>query len=139
MRLSPYLLAIIAVAVMAAVRVLLAPVLGDELPFITLFPAVFLAAWSGGFGPALLATVASVLLALFLFFPPSFSLAIQGTVGLIGAVLFTLIGAATGWLGESRLRAQRRAESAAGEAREAAARAEKEVEIESALRRSEER
>jgi K+-sensing histidine kinase KdpD len=91
---------------MAGVRMLLRPALGTEFSFITLFPAVFLAAWFGGLGPALLATVISVPLALFLFFPPTTSLAIPGSIGLIGAGLFILIGAATGWLGESRLRAQ---------------------------------
>lgn len=44
-RLSPYLLALVAALAMAAVRLLLNPILGNELPFITLFPAVFLAAW----------------------------------------------------------------------------------------------
>jgi PAS domain S-box-containing protein len=141
---------------MTAVRLLLRPVLGDELPFITLFPAVFLAAWAGGLGPALLATVASVVLALLLFFPPAFS-PTHGPIGIIGAGLFLLIGVATGWLGESRLRAQARSEAAAREAseaaaiaEEAAARAEEEAEeamaavesqaeAESALRQSEER
>jgi two-component system cell cycle sensor histidine kinase/response regulator CckA len=107
---------------MAALRLLLEPVLGNQLPFITLFPAVFLAAWSGGLGPALLATGASVLLALVFFLAPTFSLALQGPVGPIGAGLFTLIGVATGWLGESRLRAQARAETAAREARASEAR-----------------
>jgi two-component system, cell cycle sensor histidine kinase and response regulator CckA len=139
---------------MTATRILLEPLLGNELPFITLFPAVFLAAWAGGLGPALLATAASVLLALLLFFPPTFS---HGPIGIIGAGLFLLIGVATGWLGQSRLRAQARAEAAAREAseaaaiaEEAAARAEEEAEeamsavesqaeAEAALRRSEER
>jgi two-component system, cell cycle sensor histidine kinase and response regulator CckA len=115
-RLSPYLLAVAGVLAMAGLRMLLQPVLGTELPFITLFPAVFLAAWSGGLGPALLATIISLPLALLLFFPATSSLAFPGPIALIGAGLFVLIGAATGWLGESRLRAQTRAESAAREA-----------------------
>ena len=109
---------------MAATRLLLNPILGKELPFITLFPAVFLAAWWGGLGPALVATFTGVLLALFLFFPPHFSLSITGIVPEVGAALFVLIGIMTGWLGESRLRAQARAEAAAQAASEATERAE---------------
>jgi hypothetical protein len=45
-RLSPYVLAVVAALAMAGARLLLNPVLGNELPFITLFPAVFLAMWS---------------------------------------------------------------------------------------------
>jgi PAS domain-containing protein len=109
-RLSPYLLAFVAALAMAAVRLLLNPVLGNELPFITLFPAVFLAAWWGGFGPALTATFTGVLLALNLFFPPNFSFSVTGTVPQVGAVLFVVIGILTGWLGGSRLKVQARAE-----------------------------
>ncbi len=96
---------------------LLTPVVGYELPFITLFPAVFFAAWAGGLGPALAATAASVGLALYLFFPPSMPLDTAGMVAPLGAALFILTGVAAGWLGQSRLRAQVRAETAAREAK----------------------
>lgn len=43
---------------MAAVRMALQPVLGNELPFLTLFPPVFFAAWLGGLGPALVGQLA---------------------------------------------------------------------------------
>ena len=59
---------------MAAVRWVLAPHLGNNLPFVTFFPALVLAAWYGGFGPALFATAASALIALFWFIPPVGSL-----------------------------------------------------------------
>lgn len=120
-RFSPYILALAVVLAMAGLRVLLDPVLGNELPFITLLPAVFLAAWLGGLGPALVATAASVPLALALFFPAA---AVQSSISITGTGLFILIGAATGWLGESRLRAQAKAEAAAREASEAVERAE---------------
>jgi K+-sensing histidine kinase KdpD len=55
---------------MGAARWLLGPVLGDQLPFITFIIAVLFAAWLGGLGPALFATVVSAVLALFFFIPP---------------------------------------------------------------------
>lgn len=112
---------------MAGLRWLLNPVLGEGLPYITLFPAVFFAAWYGGLGPGLLATLASAVLALYLFIPPIFALDLVGPLGTLGTALFVLIGVATAFMGESRLRAQRRADSAARAARTAAARAEEEA------------
>lgn len=102
---------------MVVVRMLLTRELGYDLPFVTLFPAVFFAAWAGGVGPALAATGASVVLALYLFFPPSLSLDTEGAVAPLGAALFVLTSIAAGWLGESRLRAQVRAERIAQEAK----------------------
>jgi two-component system cell cycle sensor histidine kinase/response regulator CckA len=103
---------------MVVARMLLTPVLGYELPFVTLFPAVFFAAWVGGLGPALAGTATGVAVALYIFFPPSMSLDTVGTVAPLGAALFILTGVAAGWLGESRLRAQARAETAAREAKQ---------------------
>ena len=101
---------------MTAVRILLMPALGHELPFITLFPAVFVAAWAGGLGPALLATAASVPVALYFFFPPSLSFATSGTVPALGVILFVMTGVAAGLVGQAKLRAQRRAEATARDA-----------------------
>jgi hypothetical protein len=57
-----YGVAIIGVAVAAAVRMVLDPLLGDELPlFLFTFP-VILAAWFGGLWPGLLATALSLAL-----------------------------------------------------------------------------
>ena len=102
---------------MVIARMLLTPVLGSELPFVTLFPAVVFAAWAGGLGPAVVATATSVVLALYLFFPPSMSLDTAGMVAPMGAGLFVLTGLVAGWLGHSRLQAQIRAEMAAREAK----------------------
>jgi PAS domain S-box-containing protein len=52
-----YLLALAAVGIAVALRYLLNPLLGDRLPYSTFFLAVVVAAWIGGLGPALLATV----------------------------------------------------------------------------------
>jgi two-component system, cell cycle sensor histidine kinase and response regulator CckA len=116
-RLYPYALALAATLLMVAARALLMPVLGFELPFITLFPALFFAAWVGGFGPSLLAAVLGAACAIVLFFPPSYSLATTGPVAQLGVALFVLIGLIAGALGESRLRVLGRAREAAETAR----------------------
>ncbi|HEU4681443.1 MAG TPA: PAS domain S-box protein, partial [Gemmatimonadales bacterium] len=126
-RLTPHLIALAAVALMTALRLLLSPVIGGELPFITFFPAVFFAAWYGGLGPALTATLSSVALALYLFFPPTAQPTSLALVAPLGGLLFTAIGIAAGWLGESRLRALDRAEAAARAATDAAGGAEEEA------------
>jgi signal transduction histidine kinase/CheY-like chemotaxis protein len=65
-----YGVAIIGVAVAAAVRMVLDPLLGDELPlFLFTFP-VILAAWFGGLWPGLLATALSLALGDYLFIAP---------------------------------------------------------------------
>jgi PAS domain S-box-containing protein len=62
-----YSIAVAAVAVAILVRWLLNPVLGHRLPFNTLFAAVAIAVWFGGWRPALLATVLGYLAAELLF------------------------------------------------------------------------
>jgi two-component system, cell cycle sensor histidine kinase and response regulator CckA len=127
---------------MAAVRWLLTPLLGHQFPFITFFPAVFLAAWLGGFGPALFATIASTVLAIMLVFPPlsNFLLPQAGTIGI---ALFLLMGVMTALLGGSRVRVQARRDVLARQATEAAERLVEEAaqqrDTQAALRASEAR
>ena len=127
---------------MAAARWLLTPLLGHQFPFITFFPAVFLAAWLGGFGPALFATIASTVLAIVLVFPPLSNILLP-QAGTIGIALFLLMGAMTALLGGSRVRAQARRDALARQATEAAERLVEEAaqqrDTEAALRASEAR
>ncbi len=106
-RVVPYLWAMAAVCVGIALRMLLSPYVGRRLPFITLFPALFVAAVFGGLGPTLLATLLSIAAAVFLFLEPQFAL--QDPPAQIGIALFIVSGLLTGWLGEARLRAARQA------------------------------
>jgi PAS domain S-box-containing protein len=126
-RLRPYAWAILAVAAGIGVRQTITPIVGFSLPYITLFPAVFLAAYVGGVGPTLLATLLSALAALFLFIEPRFSLIVLDTAGQLGMALFVISGVMTGLLGESRLRAHRRVASSIQRAEAEAARAEEEA------------
>src|SRR5690349_14542715 len=112
-RLAPYLWACIAVAAGVLLRSLLTPQLKSSLPFITLFPAVFVAAYLGGLGPGILATLLGVLTALLFFINPVGSLSLANPVAFYGVLLFTLSGAATAWLGEARLQAHRIAKDTA--------------------------
>src|SRR5438477_10214158 len=62
--------AVAVIAVALAARVLMAPILQDEAPYLFFVPAVLIAAGVGGFWPGLLATGLGVLLGFF--FIPSF-------------------------------------------------------------------
>jgi two-component system, cell cycle sensor histidine kinase and response regulator CckA len=126
-RLLPYVWAVLAVAGAVGFREALNPSIGSALPFITLFPAVFVAAYLGGLGPALFATVLSTLAALYLFVEPRFSLSLVDPVARLGVILFGISGVMTGALGESRLRAQRRVQASALQAEAETARAEEEA------------
>src|SRR5215210_6192276 len=117
---TPYLLAAAAVLLMAGVRWVLGPILAEQLPFITFIIAVLFVAWFGGLGPAVFATILGAILALLLFIPPVGVLHLVGTMGTLGILLFGLTGLTAGLLGESRFRAQARAEAAAATAVRAA-------------------
>jgi two-component system, cell cycle sensor histidine kinase and response regulator CckA len=117
---GPYLLATASIVAMTMIRWLLAPVLGDQLPYTPLLLAVLVAAWAGGLGPAVFATAISAALGLFLFIPPFLSFQLQGNGGGLRVLFFCLTGVIAGLFGESRLRAQGRAEAAAAEAHETA-------------------
>ncbi len=116
-RLYPYIFALTATLMMVGARGLLTPVLGFELPFVTLFPALFFAAWIGGFGPALLATLLGIVSALYLFFPPPLSVALSEPVTQLGSALFVLSGLIAGGFGESRRRVLAQGKEAAENAR----------------------
>jgi two-component system cell cycle sensor histidine kinase/response regulator CckA len=154
---TPYLLAVAAVLLMAAARWALAPVVGEQLPFTTFIIAVLFVSWFGGLGPAIFATALSAVLGLLLFIPPFGTFQMLDALGTIRMLLFGITGLTAGLLGEARLRAQSRAEAAAARAghaaelaRDEASRAEsaaveaeealnQQLEVEAALRASEAR
>jgi len=57
--------AVAIVLVAAGVRLALTPLFGEQLPFLTLYPAVAIAAWYGGFAPGMLATALAAVLVSF--------------------------------------------------------------------------
>jgi PAS domain S-box-containing protein len=92
---APYLLASAAIVAALAVRWLLHPLLGFELPAIELYVVVALAVWYGGWRPALLASALGYVGAYFLFIQrepgtPLHLPAVQGFAGLLIYALFSL-------------------------------------------------
>jgi PAS domain S-box-containing protein len=84
-----YVIALAAVAVAAWGRWILEPPLQPgSLPFITFFAAVLVAAWFGGWGPALVALALSTLIAAVMFILPTGTLAIGDAADIVGMALF---------------------------------------------------
>jgi PAS domain S-box-containing protein len=104
---------VVAIAVM--IRRALWPVLGAELPFLMLWPAVMICAWYGGLGAGLLATLLATVIATLLFFEPSGSLASVTREGWIGMASFAGLGSVISLLLELLHRARRRVEDHARE------------------------
>ena len=65
-----YGLAVVAVAAALWLKLLIAPVIELDAPFLFLFGAVMISAWRGGLGPGVLATVLAALLSQYLFVSP---------------------------------------------------------------------
>jgi PAS domain S-box-containing protein len=86
-----YAIALLAVLLSWAAREALDSFFPRQLPFITFYLAVAVAAWLGGFGPAVFATLFSLALSWFFFFPPSMSFRLDGLGGAIPLGLFTLV------------------------------------------------
>src|SRR5258708_2496169 len=107
-RLVAYGVAVLAPAVSLLVGWPLWPVLGDAVPHMTFFPAVMIAAYFGGFGPGLLATILSAVAANYLLPQqlPSFQATRVNEVAAL--ILFVLVGSIISGLSESLHRARRR-------------------------------
>ena len=105
-----YAVAIGSAAISAVLVEFLLPSVGNQFPFLLLYPAVICAAWYGGFGPGLLATVLTALVAAFFLFEPRFSFAIARPGDQLAMSLFLVVGGFISWLGEMILRANRRLE-----------------------------
>jgi signal transduction histidine kinase len=95
------------------IRYVMTPEWGVSLPFITLFPAIVVSAWLGGFGPGIISTAIGAL-AVVVFWPTHFG----GTSNFGDALalgLFITIGVVISALTHGLREARRRAEEAAEE------------------------
>jgi two-component system CheB/CheR fusion protein len=101
--------------VVAAVvgTLLLERTLGPEAPFLVLLPTTILIAWYGGFGPGLLATIASALAAIYFLLPPRFSWLVQSPAERAEAVVFVVVGVGVSLLSEILRRAKERLRASA--------------------------
>ena len=111
-------MALAAVAVAALVRYLLDGVLeAGAVPFITFFPAIVVAAWYGGLGPGVTASVASYLTADWLFVPPAGLALVTGDGrALVETAMFAFMAALIVALGHQLHVARVRAKAAAEDA-----------------------
>ena len=80
--------ALVVTVLALAARRALHPILGDSLPYVTLFPAVAFSAWFCGLGPAVFAILVGVAGARFLLLEPAHALGVWSASQAIGAVLF---------------------------------------------------
>ena len=95
-----YIVASCAVILALAVRWALNPVLGDYVPYVTLYPAVALAAWCCGVGPSALVTLVGIVGARYLFLSPKYTLSIPDSPQVVGALAFAVAAAAIAAIGE---------------------------------------
>jgi PAS domain S-box-containing protein len=86
-----YLLTALAVALSIPLRLLLDPVLGDKMAFVTAFPVVVVAAWCSGVGPALMATALGSAGVAFFVLQPRNSFAIASSEDRVGIVVNAIV------------------------------------------------
>jgi two-component system, LuxR family, sensor kinase FixL len=96
-RAKAFAVAVLAIGASFALRLMLEPWLGANVPYLHFFPAITLASWYGGFGPGALATVLSTLVAMYFFLPPA-GFAVTGTADLVSIPLFIATGLGIAWL-----------------------------------------
>ena len=97
---AAYLLAFLAIVLALLARWALAPMLGDSLPFVTLFPAVVFASWFCGVGPSALGVVVGILGARYWFIAPQHSLAVPDIAHSTGLLVFAASSALIMAIGE---------------------------------------
>ncbi len=113
-----YGLALLVVVVALLLRWAFWPILGPEIPFLFLWPAVMVAARYGGLGPGLLVTALSVLCEDFFLIHPG-SLGTGSPRELTGMALFGLLGGGLSVMADRLRRARRLLERRAAELAEA--------------------
>jgi PAS domain S-box-containing protein len=88
----PYLVAVAATLAAGLWRVILAPWLGHDLPYLTFFGAVMAAAWYGGQGPGLLSTALSVGITTAFFLVPRIQAQGLKPAHVVGMLIFAATG-----------------------------------------------
>ncbi|MBI2188735.1 MAG: PAS domain S-box protein [Acidobacteria bacterium] len=96
-----YAVAVAAAAAAVLFREALVPLWGLELPYITLFPAIMLSAWLGGFGPGITTTLLCSVAAEYLWIEPRRSWAVANPPELLGLATFVAIGGLISALNEA--------------------------------------
>src|SRR5580704_2636315 len=107
-RLIRYGIAIGVTGLSLLVRWALWPILGNQTPHMTFFPAVMISAYYGGFGPGVVATLCSALAAHYFLADTRFTFQIGDIHGAVALTLFVLVGVVISGLSESLHRMRRR-------------------------------
>ena len=94
---SGYGAALAAVGLALLFRYSLRDSFGVTVPYLQFYPAIILAAWFGGLGPGVLATVVSALAAMYAFLPPA-GFAVGGAEDQLSLAVFVGTGALIAWL-----------------------------------------
>lgn len=105
-----YGVAFVSVAIATGLRLLLDPVLGNAIPFATLFLAILFVAWHGGFGSALAATFMGAIFSVYVLLRPDPHTPPNGFEPLAGLGLYLIVGLGIAILGGIMHSARRRAE-----------------------------
>ncbi|MEA2561796.1 MAG: hypothetical protein QOH06_3300 [Acidobacteriota bacterium] len=108
-----FAVAVLSVAAATLARWPLLDHLGPSVPFLLYFPAVIVAGWFGGLGPALLATFLSAAAAQFFLIEPVFSFTLVSRTEWLRLSLFIGIGIFISLLIEELHRSRRRVQAAA--------------------------
>lgn len=98
--------AFLAAAIGVALRSLLIPLIGERVPFITLFPAVAVSAMFGGFGAGLATTLLGAFAVNFFIMYPENAFALSKPEDIAQMVLFLATGVFISWLVGERERVQ---------------------------------
>src|SRR3954447_24028458 len=79
-------------------RAILSGWLGETSPYTIFIPAVLIAAWYGGFGAGIVATLLAALAGLFFWVEPYYQLRVHSVGELLAVVIFLLVGFVSSWL-----------------------------------------
>jgi PAS domain S-box-containing protein len=94
---SRYLVSVVALAVCLLFRYVSRDSLGLKVPYLEFYPAIFIAAWYGGLGPGVLATVGSTLAVMYFALPPA-GLAVGDPSDQLSLAVFAATGLIITWL-----------------------------------------
>jgi PAS domain S-box-containing protein len=104
-----YSAALAILAAMLLLRELLDPILGNNLPFVTLFGAVAAAVWLGGALPGIAVTVVGYFAAAYFFIEPRGQIVFSGASNIVGLLAFLFTSGLIVVIGEASRRAHIRA------------------------------
>src|SRR5262245_56555080 len=106
-----YSVSIATVIAAVLLRQRLDPLMGDTLPLVTLFGAIAVAVWIGGYGPAILVAVFGYVACAYLYIEPRRDIEL-GPKNLVGLIAYCFTSSIIIIFGQLLLRARRRAQLA---------------------------